>query len=120
VARQALHPRLRVVAATAGAQNGVDEGYAVNGVKFDGYDDGVLQDAKGEGYARFVRDGDFKPWFDGAQGFVEQAQSQLAAANGTPITWYFAEQEAAIATQNLFDQNGIGINIVYQPPTGRS
>jgi RHS repeat-associated protein len=93
--------------------------YVVDGVKFDGYSDGQLIDAKGPGYARFVNsDGDFKPWFQGAQGFVDQGQSQLAAADGTPIAWYFAEEQAAAATENLFAQNDIAINVVYQPPAG--
>lgn len=33
--------------------------YEVNGVKFDGYADGALKEAKGPGYAQFVKDGRF-------------------------------------------------------------
>ena len=55
-----------------------DVGYTVKGVKFDGFDDaaGVLLDAKGPGYATFVRNGQFQPWFRGADGLVDQAQRQ--------------------------------------------
>jgi hypothetical protein len=41
--------------------------YRVNGVKFDGYANGVLQEAKGPGYAQFVRNGEFQPWFLSAE-----------------------------------------------------
>lgn len=58
--------------------------YRVNGVNFDGYTDGVLQEAKGPGYANFVENGDFQPWYRGANALAEQATRQLAAAGGTP------------------------------------
>jgi hypothetical protein len=65
----------------------------------------------------FARDGIFQPWFKGADNLVAQAKSQLAAANGAPITWHVAEQEAATAIQNLFQSQGIlGITVVYTPP----
>lgn len=72
--------------------------YEVNGVKFDGYSDGysdgVLEEAKGPGYANFVKDGEFVGWFQGEEGLVSQAESQLRAAGGTPITWSVAEPQA--------------------------
>jgi RHS repeat-associated protein len=90
--------------------------YRVGGVKFDGFANGVLQEAKGPGYAKFVRNGQFKPWFSGADGLASQAQRQLAAAGGTPITWSVAEAEAATAINNLFMSRGIsGINVSYVP-----
>jgi filamentous hemagglutinin len=93
--------------------------YRVNGVKFDGFTDGVLQEAKGPGYANFVENGEFQPWYDGAEKMVRQAVSQLAAANGTPITWSVAEESAVTAIDNLFAARGItGINVVYVPPVG--
>lgn len=93
-------------------------GYTVRGVKFDGFDEaaGVLLDAKGPGYATFVRNGQFQPWFRGADDLVAQAQRQLGAAGGTPIRWHFAEQAAADATRNLLRSRGItGIDIVVTP-----
>ena len=90
--------------------------YRVNGVKFDGFANGVLQEAKGPGYAKFVRNGQFQPWFSGADGLASQAQRQLSAAGGTPITWSVAEADAATAINNLFVSRGIsGIDVVHVP-----
>jgi hypothetical protein len=89
--------------------------YIVNGVKFDGFAKGVLIDAKSS-YAQFVKDGQFRSWFSGADSLAAQAQRQLSVANGTPIQWRFAEESAANATRALFQQRGIsGINIVHVP-----
>ena len=89
--------------------------YVVNGVKFDGFANGMLIDAKA-GYAQFVKDGQFRSWFSGADSLVAQAQRQLNAANGTPIQWRFAEEVAANATRVLFQQRGVtGIDIVHVP-----
>ena len=54
-------------------------GYVVKGVKFDGFDDGagILLDAKGPGYATFVRNGEFQPWFRGADDLVAQALASI-------------------------------------------
>jgi hypothetical protein len=49
----------------------VTQGYLVNGVKFDGFANGVLTDAKGY-YAQFVSNGEFVPWFSGQQSLVSQ------------------------------------------------
>jgi hypothetical protein len=90
--------------------------YLANGVKFDGYANGILLDAKGPGYAAFVKNGQFRSWFAGAEGLVNQAREQLQAANGTPIQWHFAEQAAANATRQLFQDKGVtGIDIVFTP-----
>ncbi len=90
--------------------------YRVNGVKFDGYAQGILQEAKGPGYASFVRNGQFQPWFNGADGLVSQAQRQLAAAQGVPITWSVAEANAVTAIDNLFMSRGIsGISLIHAP-----
>ncbi|MCH5676140.1 RICIN domain-containing protein [Streptomyces sp. CME 23] len=89
-------------------------------VKFDGYKDGVLLDAKGYEYAKFVKDGKFVPWFNGRRTLVEQANRQLnavkAAGTNTPIRWEIAEPEAYTAMKDLFAENGItGITLVYTP-----
>jgi len=90
--------------------------YIVDGVKFDGFVKGTLLDAKGPGYAKFVKNGEFMPWFEGADGMVSQAQRQLAVAGGKPIEWHFAEEAAANAARNLLKKNKItGINIIFDP-----
>jgi len=91
--------------------------YVVNGVKFDGYMNGVLIDAKAS-YSQFVNvnTGQFQPWFNGANSMVDQAKRQVIAANGTPIQWRFAEESAANATRTLFQQRNVkGIDIVHFP-----
>ncbi len=95
---------------------GNNVGYVVDGVKFDGFANGALLDAKGPGYATFVKGGQFQPWWNGADSLVAQAQRQLQVAGGTPIQWHFAEEAAANATQNLFQTHGIsGIQIIHTP-----
>jgi hypothetical protein len=93
--------------------------YYVDGIKFDGFTDGVLIEAKGPGYAKFLRHGEFPDWFDGAQDMVEQAQRQLRVAKGVPVTWVVAEPEAAAAIRRLLAERGIiGITIKHVPAGG--
>jgi hypothetical protein len=96
---------------------GPGEVYRVGDVKFDGYSDGTLLDAKGPGYAKFVQaDGTFQPWFKGADSLLDQAQRQVAAAGGTPIVWHVAEEPAAEAIRNLLSENGVsGVQVVWTP-----
>jgi len=97
---------------------GVSAGNAfeVNGVRFDGFNKGTLLEAKSS-YDNFVgKDGAFQPWFSGQKGLVNQAQSQIEAANGTPIEWNFSSKKSLEATRALFKDNGIsGINLKYTP-----
>lgn len=93
---------------------GTDRAFLVNGVKFDGVIDDVLIEAKGPGYSKFVRSGQFRSWYRGADDLVNQAQRQLRAANGFPIRWHVAEAKAAQAIQRLFAERGImGIDIIH-------
>lgn len=93
--------------------------YIVNGVRFDGFSTGVLQEAKGPGYAAFVENGRFRPWFSGSLDLVSQARRQLEAARGTPITWSVAEADAVTAINHLFTSRGItGIDVVHVPEGG--
>jgi len=97
-----------------------DVGYQVDGVNFDGYDliRGVLLDAKGPGYAGFVKDGKFRDWFRGQDSLIDQAQRQLNAANGHRIEWHIAEEDALPAFRRLFRENNIsGINLIHTPAT---
>lgn len=88
----------------------------IDGVKFEGLVDDVLVDAKGPGYSSFVKDGQFRDWFRGADELADQAQRQLRASNGNPIRWNVAEGDAAQAIRNLFADRGIsGINVVHTP-----
>ncbi len=95
------------------------ESYVVNGVKFDGVNAGGLVDAKGPGYATFVRNGEFRGFFQGQRALLEQARRQVAAANGAPITWHVAEADAVSAIRNLFANAKppiTGITVVHTPP----
>jgi hypothetical protein len=91
------------------------------GVKFDGFTDGILREAKGPGYAnKFFDTLEPKPWFkpSGAKALVEQAQRQLRAARktGTPIRWHVAEEKVAEAIRLLFEHEGVvGIEVVHTP-----
>jgi hypothetical protein len=87
------------------------------GVKFDGFRDGVLLEAKGPGYANKFDD-KLKPkeWFapSGAHQLVEQAKRQLDAAPGVPIRWHVAEKRAADAIRMLLEQGKVkGIEVVH-------
>jgi hypothetical protein len=95
-----------------GAEDGMV--YEVNGVKFDGYKNGTLIDAKGS-YGNLVdpNTGDFKPFFTGQQSITDQAIRQINAANGTPIQWYFQDYTTYQAYTKLL--SGTSIQLIYQP-----
>ncbi len=90
------------------------------GVKFDGFEDGVLLEAKGRGYAnKFNDDLTPKKWFapSGAKEILEQARRQLQLAGSTRIRWHVAEEKAADAIQKLLQNGNIsGIEVVFTPP----
>jgi restriction endonuclease fold toxin 5 of polymorphic toxin system len=105
-----------------------DEAYWVGGtstkdggVRFDGFKDGVLVEAKGPGYAnKFFETLEPRPWFkhSGAKALVDQAKRQLEAAmkTGTPIRWHIAEEKIADAIRRLFKLEKVaGIEVVYTP-----
>ncbi len=89
------------------------------GVKFDGFKDGVLLEAKGPGYAnKFNDDLSPKRWFEhsGADQLVAQARRQLEAAPGVPIRWHVAEKKAADAIRKLLNLKKVnGIEVVHTP-----
>ncbi|WP_233277944.1 Tox-REase-5 domain-containing protein [Myxococcus stipitatus] len=90
--------------------------YNVEGVRFDGFNLGVLLETKGPGYAKFLKDGSFRAWFRGADGMLDQARRQFEVARGTPIHWHFAEREVASAVRDLFRTEGLGaIKVVHTP-----
>ncbi|MGE6763123.1 Tox-REase-5 domain-containing protein [Corallococcus interemptor] len=97
-----------------------DEAYWVGGtstkaggVKFDGFKDGVLLEAKGLGYAEFF-EANFAPkhWFDAsgkADDLVDQAtrQRDIVLNAGIRIEWHVAEKHAADALKQLLKSNGV-------------
>ncbi|QRN99257.1 hypothetical protein JRI60_09655 [Archangium violaceum] len=97
----------------------VDQSYIVKGVRFDGYKNGVLLEAKGRGYAnKFL--GNLTPqlWFanKGARSMVDQVQRQSKAANGIPIHWHVAETKAAEAIRLLLRRASVqGIDVIHTP-----
>lgn len=84
-------------------------GYVVDGVVFDGFEDGVLLDAKGPGYATLLDPS--ATWSGAMDGLVAQAERQLAVAGSTPIRWIFAEEAAAAATRATFADLGLDIEV---------
>ena len=91
--------------------------YLVNGVKFDGYFNGTLLEAKGTGYARLIRnlDGDWEALRDLAAKTLKQAYAQVKAANGVPIQWHFAEKEVADLVRKMFEWYKIDIKVIHTP-----
>ncbi|NTX62868.1 hypothetical protein HUA74_19660 [Myxococcus sp. CA051A] len=88
------------------------------GVKFDGFKDGVLLEAKGPGYAKFFEGLEPKEWFrnSGAKGLVEQAerQSRKVRGMGIPVRWHVAEKAAADALREFFkNARVVGVEIVH-------
>ncbi|RKH54748.1 hypothetical protein D7W81_37760 [Corallococcus aberystwythensis] len=98
-----------------------DEAYWVGDLKFDGFRDGVLLDAKGPGYANKFEEGLApKPWFKdtGAQGLIDQAfrQTKRVKGMGVRIEWHVAEKRAADAIQELLNRERIdGIEVIHTP-----
>ncbi|TNV62775.1 Tox-REase-5 domain-containing protein [Corallococcus exiguus] len=92
--------------------------YDVDGVKFDGFTNGVLLEAKGPGYEKFlelaVEQGG---WFEGFTDMVRQAKRQQRVARGVPLEWHFAERKVADYVRALFKRNGLGrIPVHFTPP----
>ena len=87
-------------------------------VDFDGFQEGVLQEAKGPGYAKFI-DAKFNPkgfFTKGVDKLLAQATRQLRVAQGTPIRWIVAEEKFAAALRILFEERGIPIEVVQISP----
>ncbi|NOK33208.1 hypothetical protein HMI49_08385 [Corallococcus exercitus] len=94
--------------------------YDVDNVKFDGFTNGVLLEAKGPGYEKFldlaVEQGG---WFEGFTDMVRQAKRQQRVARGFPLEWHFAERRVADYVRVLFKRNGLGrIPVLFTPPHG--
>jgi hypothetical protein len=99
------------------------EVYWVNGVEFDGYNEaeGVLIEAKGEGYERFFGDNlQPKHWYmrSAEKKIFAQAKRQndaARAAGNVPIRWEVAEEKAAAAFRELFKDRFKLIKVIHVP-----
>ncbi|WP_244227355.1 Tox-REase-5 domain-containing protein [Corallococcus aberystwythensis] len=91
------------------------------GVKFDGFKEDVLVEAKGPGYAnKFLDTLDPKSWFEptGAKGLLDQALRQRDSVLGTGIAieWHVAEEGAAKAIRKLLQDNKVyEITVIHTP-----
>jgi Restriction endonuclease fold toxin 5 len=92
-----------------------DQAYVANGVKFDGVANGRYLEAKGPGYAKFVKNGAFRRWFTG-KGLLKQAKAQTEAAQGVPIEWHVADEEFVPVIRQLLEDKGFGgIDVIFTP-----
>lgn len=83
--------------------------------------DGTMVDAKGTGYLKQLNDGNTRmPWLGVEFKMVRQAGNQIAAAQGRPIEWHFAEEGVADYVRGLFADKDIRITILYTPWPGQS
>ncbi|WP_375754798.1 Tox-REase-5 domain-containing protein [Corallococcus exercitus] len=92
------------------------------GIKFDGFRDDVLLEAKGPGYAAFFED-DLAPrdWFKNsgkAQELVTQGRKQrdIARGLGIRVEWHVAEAHAADSIRKLLEGNDITEITVISTP----
>ncbi|HTB15615.1 MAG TPA: DUF4157 domain-containing protein [Bryobacteraceae bacterium] len=89
--------------------------YVVENVRFDGFDEGALLDAKnyklgGRQYKLLERN----DYFTG-QRLLTDAQRQLRAAGNTPVEWRVANEVAANKIRQLFSVNSVNIRVVFYP-----
>ncbi|HWE73855.1 MAG TPA: Tox-REase-5 domain-containing protein [Stellaceae bacterium] len=78
---------------------------------------GALIDAKGFGYLRLLQQGEDRyPWLGALQKLLDQSDRQIAAAQGRPIRWYFAEPQVGAAVRRVFGRLQIPITIIDLPP----
>jgi hypothetical protein len=78
--------------------------------------DGTMIDAKGDGYLEMLLKGsESMPWIGVQDKLVTQANSQLQAAQGRPIEWYFKAQPVADFVRELFEQQDLRITVIYAP-----
>lgn len=120
-AGQTLSPRAAHYQAQVSGRP-ASEAYWLEEVRFDGFEDGVLLEAKGPGFAsRFNADLTPKKWFKdtGARVLVQQAerQAEVARQRGVPVRWHVAEERAVQAFRRLFQEASVeGVEVVHTPP----
>ena len=83
-------------------------------VHFDGFKDGVLLEAKGLGYKKFLTN---EKLVDKVlDNLLGQAERQIKAANGKPIEWHFAEKESADIFRDALRKSDLeGIEVKHTP-----
>ncbi|SET31940.1 restriction endonuclease fold toxin 5 domain-containing protein [Stigmatella erecta] len=104
-------------------RTGTPKGYAYRvksggeQVDFDGFDQGVLLEVKGPGYAQWITQKlEFLPIFKGRLKLLEQARRQFEVANGTPVRWIVAEEKLAGALKKVFKGAGLDeIEVIHVP-----
>lgn len=97
-----------------------EEVYVIDDVEYDGFNDGILLEAKGPGYRSFFQaDGTPEPWYEASGKFeqlLDQARNQSRASRGLPVQWHVAEAEVAKFLQSHFSSNRIvGIQVIHTP-----
>ncbi|WP_375755688.1 restriction endonuclease fold toxin 5 domain-containing protein [Corallococcus exercitus] len=120
--KESMSPRAReyqaqVTGAPEGSAYRLQEGDTV--VDFDGYDlvNDVLLEAKGPGYAKFIKDNmSMKEFFKGFGKMLDQARRQEAMAQGRRIRWIVAEERFAILLKQAFVDTELGIEVVHIAP----
>jgi hypothetical protein len=101
--------------------SGLERGLDINfrGVRFDGCEEsnGTLLEAKGEGYQwAMTSPMEFFESYEGADGIMEQAESQSKAAPDRRIEWYFAEKPVADYFRVQFSEKEFNnITVFYEP-----
>ncbi|MFF4499458.1 RICIN domain-containing protein [Streptomyces sp. NPDC001401] len=83
-------------------------------VKFDGYQNGTLIDAKNQALndRMFTSDGKLQKWVTEP---VKQAKDQARAAGDVPIIWYVSDERTATAFKYMMIDNDIkGITVIYR------
>ena len=98
-----------------------DEVYYIGEVEFDGFQNGVLLEAKAENYRQFFdKDGQPYYWFEASGSFkqlIEQAYRQSQTAKGLVVQWHVAEQGVATLLRQQFKSEKLfNIEVVYTPP----
>ena len=96
-----------------------DSAYVVGGKKFDGYADGVLLEAKGEGYAQHLDEfGSPKSYMTGFKAMTDQlvAQGRIAEAAGVPLRWHVAEEPLARYLREFAKENKVTVEIIVTAP----
>ncbi|MFP2899456.1 restriction endonuclease fold toxin 5 domain-containing protein [Corallococcus sp. 4LFB] len=106
----------QVTGAPKGSAYRLQQGDTV--VDYDGYDlvDDVLLEAKGPGYAKFIKDDmTLKEFYRGFDKVLAQAERQVEVAGGRRIRWIVAEERFAEFLRQAFQQNTLPIEVVSIP-----
>ncbi|MCB9762667.1 MAG: hypothetical protein H6739_22900 [Alphaproteobacteria bacterium] len=100
---------------------GAPEGYVyeVDGVKFDGFEDGVLIEVKGEGYKGFIEKGgnEWQGWFTKGDDLLQQMERQSAVAGRTQVHGHVAEKEfAEFLSERAVLKGWDNVTVIWTPP----